>query len=64
MRRWHFFVFVCLTLIVSIPGFAAQDSFRFVVTGDSRGGDNGVNSAQLIELKDAAGQVVDRLSRG
>ncbi len=53
MRRWHFFVFVCLTLIVSIPGFAAQDSFRFVVTGDSRGGDNGVNSAQLIELKDA-----------
>ncbi|HRT18823.1 MAG TPA: metallophosphoesterase [Candidatus Hydrogenedentes bacterium] len=39
-----------LAMVAAAPGFADQDTFRFVVTGDSRGGDNGINSVRLSEL--------------
>ncbi len=43
---------IVLVLLLACGGAGAQDSFRFIVTGDSRGGDNGINAAILVELAD------------
>ena len=42
--------FLCAVLFAASPAMAADDQFRFVVLGDSRGSDNGVNAAILAEL--------------
>jgi len=46
------FVFISfLFAVVSLAG-CAEPRWKFIVTGDSRGGDNGVNTAILSELAD------------
>lgn len=41
---------ILLFVAFSLSAFGAPDAFRFAVLGDSRGGDNGVNSAILSEI--------------
>jgi len=44
-------VFISVFLvIISLGGSAAEPSWRFIVTGDSRGNDNGVNTVIMGEL--------------
>ncbi len=45
---------VCVLCVVFLrAAIAGDDQFRFVVTGDSRGGDNGINAVILTELTSA-----------
>ena len=55
MRILAAIVSACLGLaLLGVPsGFAEDEAFRFVVTGDSRGSDGGVNSSILAEQAEA-----------
>lgn len=41
---------IFLLMLMALGTAHAQDAFRFVVTGDGRGDDNGINAAVLTEL--------------